>query len=83
MIQPPPVTDDIQELRAWCFRLWAWLQKPDKLLVNYIEMQEQSADLAAPAADRCLIYCKDNGATKTELAVRFPTGAVQVAAIEP
>jgi hypothetical protein len=83
MIQAPPVTDDIHELRSWCFKLWRWLQNPDKLLVNYIEMMEQTADIAAPTADRCVIYCKDNGSTKTELVVRFPTGAVQVPAIEP
>jgi pectate lyase-like protein len=41
------------------------------------------ADPAAPAANRGRLYTKDNGAGKTQLVVRFPTGAVQVIATEP
>ena len=41
------------------------------------------ADPAAPAADRARLFSKDNGAGKTQLVVRFPTGAVQVLATEP
>ncbi len=41
------------------------------------------ADPSAPAADRALLYCKDNGSGKSQLAVRFATGAVQVIATEP
>ena len=38
---------------------------------------------AAPAANRARIYAKDNGAGKTQLIARFPTGAEQVLATEP
>lgn len=41
------------------------------------------ADPDAPAADGAHLYCKDNGAGKTQLCVRFATGAVQVIATEP
>lgn len=50
---------------------------------NGIEMRELAADLAAPASNRGRVYMKDNGAGKTQLVVRFPTGAVQVIATEP
>ncbi|MEE9247690.1 MAG: hypothetical protein V3U79_03225 [Dehalococcoidia bacterium] len=48
----------------------------------YAELGE-IADPAAPAANRGRLYMKDNGSGKTQLAVRFPTGAVQVIATEP
>ena len=41
------------------------------------------ADPAAPAANSARLYAKDNGSGKTQLVVRFPTGAVQVLATEP
>lgn len=41
------------------------------------------ADPAAPATNNARLYAKDNGAGKTQLAVRFPTGAVQILATEP
>lgn len=41
------------------------------------------ADPAAPAANEARLYVKDNGAGKTQLAVRFATGVVQVIATEP
>lgn len=41
------------------------------------------ADPPAPATNNGILYFRDNGAGKTELAVRFPTGAVQVIATEP
>jgi len=37
----------------------------------------------APAANQARLYVKDNGSGKTQLCVRFPTGAVQVIATEP
>lgn len=37
----------------------------------------------APAANTAYIYLDDNGAGKTRLNARFPTGAVQVLATEP
>jgi len=44
---------------------------------------DEIADPAAPAANKGRLYFKDNGAGKTQLVVRFPTGAVQVIATEP
>lgn len=41
------------------------------------------SDPAAPAANNAILYVRDNGAGKTQLVVRFPTGAVQVIATEP
>lgn len=48
-----------------------------------VEMNEASADPAAPAANKGIIYMRDNGAGKTQFVARFPTGAVQVVATEP
>ena len=50
--------------------------------INDLIMSEQT-DIAAPAANKVVIYCRDNGAGKTQLVARFPTGAVQQIAIEP
>lgn len=47
--------------------------------INFLEMTEPSA----PAANIGSLYCKDNGSGKTQLCVRFNTGAVQVIATEP
>lgn len=48
----------------------------------YLELAEIAAP-AAPAANTGRLFFQDNGAGKTQLAVRFPTGAVQVIATEP
>jgi hypothetical protein len=55
-----------------CFRIGA----------NYVELDERTAP-AAPAANKVRIFCRDNGAGKTQLCALFPTGAVQQIAIEP
>lgn len=49
---------------------------------GFIRLQE-IADPAAPVTNRAVLYIKDNGAGKTQLAVRFATGAVQILATEP
>jgi hypothetical protein len=49
---------------------------------NYAELNERTAP-AAPAANKVRIFCRDNGAGKTQLCALFPTGAVQQIAIEP
>jgi hypothetical protein len=36
-----------------------------------------------PAANKAFLFIKDNGAGKTQLCVRFGSGATQVVAIEP
>ncbi|HEY6382039.1 MAG TPA: hypothetical protein VIY07_09570, partial [Pseudolabrys sp.] len=43
----------------------------------------EMADPAAGAANTARFYARDNGAGKTQLVVRFNTGAVQVIATEP
>lgn len=48
----------------------------------YYEGSEQ-AEPDAPAANKGRLFFQDNGAGKTQLAVRFPTGATQVIATEP
>jgi len=47
-----------------------------------LEMHEMTAP-AAPSSNRARIYAEDNGAGKTRLMVRFPSGAAQQIAIEP
>lgn len=44
---------------------------------------EEIADPAAPTSNHARLYSRDDGAGKTQLVVRFPTGAVQVIATEP
>lgn len=49
---------------------------------NVIHAAEIS-DPAAPSANRGKLYMRDNGSGKTQLVVRFNSGAVQVVATEP
>lgn len=51
-------------------------------VVNLFEMPEVTAPANAPA-NKARLFVRDNGAGKTQLAVIFPTGAVQVLATEP
>lgn len=60
----------------------SYLEANDIYLSTFLEGVE-IADPAAPAANRARVYVRDNGAAKTQLVVRFPTGAVQVIATEP
>lgn len=48
-----------------------------------LSLLELAADPAAPAANDSRLYTRDNGSGKTQLCVRFATGAVQVLATEP
>jgi hypothetical protein len=50
---------------------------------NYIDFREQTSAPAAGATDHARLYAEDNGAGKTRLVVRFPTGAAVVLATEP
>jgi parallel beta-helix repeat protein len=43
----------------------------------------EMAEPAAPSTNQARFYVKDNGSGKSQLCVRFPTGAVQVIATEP
>ena len=47
-----------------------------------VELPEMT-DPDAPAANKARLYVRDNGAGKSQLCVRFATGAVQVIATEP
>jgi hypothetical protein len=47
------------------------------------ELREVSPDPPAPGPDRVRLFARDNGAGKTQLCARFPTGAVQVISTEP
>lgn len=51
-------------------------------ITSFFEASEIS-DPDAPAANKGRLYFRDNGGGKTQLVVRFPTGAVQVIATEP
>ena len=50
---------------------------------RHIELTELATDPAAPATDGARLFTKDNGAGKTQVCVRFATGAVQVIATQP
>lgn len=50
---------------------------------GYAQFFEQTADPAAGATNTARLFAKDNGSGKTQLVVRFPTGATQVIATEP
>lgn len=83
MIGPPPSTKDVAVLQKWCEELYNWIIFPEKFECNFIELSEQSADVAAPGLNRVRIYSKDNGSAKTLLVARFNTGDVQTVATEP
>jgi len=53
------------------------------IAARHIEALELAADPAAPATNAGRLYFRDNGSGKTQLCVRFATGAVQVIATEP
>lgn len=52
-------------------------------LTGYEQFTEQGADPAAPSTNNARLFARDNGAGKTQLCVRFATGAVQVLSTEP
>ena len=49
---------------------------------GYIHWTERT-DPAAPAANDARLYVRDNGAGKTQLVIRFSSGAIQVIATQP
>lgn len=51
-------------------------------LSSYVESVEE-AEPAAPSANGYRLFAKDNGSGKTQLMVRFASGASQQIAIEP
>jgi hypothetical protein len=71
-------------LREIGFRLNRALPKDGtESISEFVEFTERASDPAAPAANGARLFAKDNGAGKTQLAVRFATGAVQIVATEP
>jgi hypothetical protein len=50
---------------------------------GYVNFSEQSSDPTAPGANQARLFVRDDGGGKTQLCVRFNTGAVQVLATEP
>jgi hypothetical protein len=51
------------------------------LTTKYHELAEISTP-AAPPSNHARLFVRDNGSGKTQLCVRFPTGAVKVLATE-
>ena len=80
-LSPPPATGN-EKFDEWIERLYRYLQYPPAFECQFIELQELSADPAAPGANRVRIYAIDATA-KTRLSARFSTGAVQTVATEP
>lgn len=58
-----------------------WIM-PSARLTSDLWLDERASDPAAQG-DAGVVFCKDNGSGKTQLCVRFGTGAVQVLATEP
>jgi hypothetical protein len=52
-------------------------------LEDFVELAQEISEPAAPAANAARIFLQDNGAGKTQLMVRFASGASQQIAIEP
>lgn len=50
---------------------------------GYVQLVEKTADAGAPAGNVGRLYTRDNGAGKTQLVVRFASGAIQVLATQP
>lgn len=46
-------------------------------------LMAERTDPSAPDSNQAFLYTRDNGSGKTQLVVRFPTGAIQVIATEP
>ncbi len=52
-------------------------------LNGLMRFMAEISDPAAPSSNQAKVYLRDNGSGKTQLCVRFATGAVQVLATEP
>lgn len=50
--------------------------------MNMVQELTEQADPSAPAANKCRLYAKDNGAGKTQLVALFPTGTAVEIAVE-
>jgi hypothetical protein len=54
-----------------------------KVFTNKFHEMAETTTPTAPAANKARLFVRDNGSGKTQLCVRFPTGAVQVIKTEP
>lgn len=61
----------------------AWVNPDGSFDFTQWQQMPEISDPAAPATNYARLYARDNGSGKTQLCVRFPTGAVQVLATEP
>lgn len=50
---------------------------------KWADLPEQSITPEAPPEDIARLFTRDNGSGKTQLCVRFHTGAIQVISTEP
>jgi hypothetical protein len=55
---------------------------PTNFFGNWVDMLER-AEPSAPTADYARLFARDDGAGKTQLCVRFASGASQVIATQP
>lgn len=85
----PLVVDDAGSIPVWSTRLlhtaglFAFQEATEIDILGGDILFTERADPAAPAANKAVLYSKDNGGGKTQIVARFPTGAVQVIATEP
>ena len=54
-----------------------------KVYTNKFHEMKEISTPAAPGANKVRLFARDNGSGKTQLCVRFPTGAVQVIKTQP
>lgn len=78
ILVPTDNTRQVGSVTLALAQMWAHIHG----VKNYIELIE-AAQAAAPAVNRARFQIIDNGAGKTQVVVRFNTGAVQVIATEP
>ena len=76
------VASDTYQMYVGINGVWAAVGRVGGTVTGAIPFVEIS-DADAPAANGARLYARDNGAGKTQLVVRFNTGAIQVIATEP
>lgn len=81
-VQDPIARRSISSILKYLEQLRQLILRPSNEVFLSLE-GEEIADPAAPATNRGILYFRDNGAGKTQLVARFPTGAVQVIVTEP
>lgn len=76
------VASDTYQLYVGSSGVWVAVGRVGGTVMGAMPFTEIS-DADAPAADGARLYARDNGAGKTQLVVRFNSGAIQVLATEP